>query len=125
MNREICFRGKRIDNGEWVYGLPFAVYANLRIDGIETYDGERHGVDPATVGQFAGWHDRHGSNVFEGDIVNGFSIPHNQKETYYVMWTCNNGFYLIDNCGVKWNPKQVASHEIIGNIHDHLSLLRW
>lgn len=65
--REILFRGKRIDNGQWVYGF---LWSN-RVIATESVLGNLDEVviDPATVGEYTGLKDTHGNRVFEGDIL--------------------------------------------------------
>lgn len=67
--REILFRGKRKDNGEFVYGLPFSMHASNKVEGIETFDGERHVIIPKTMGQYTGRRDRFWHKIYENDIV--------------------------------------------------------
>ena len=67
--RQIKFRGKRLDNGEWVYGDLIHI-DDSDIGIVTDYDhwqGCR--VDPETVGQFVGITDEHGKEVYEGDVL--------------------------------------------------------
>ena len=79
--REILFRAKRIDTGEWVYGYLVKRPSTIQMPGycgpwyIEVPpktpedDGGTYNVDPDTVGQYTGLDDIYGVKVFDGDIV--------------------------------------------------------
>lgn len=121
MNREILFRGKRIDNGEWVKGLPFSFRANINTEGIETYNGERHRVDPTTVGQYTGLTDKNGKKIFEGDLVK-FDRFTPYTDILEKVKFCEGGFAPFCVAGWECTPSWEEC-EVIGNIHDNPELL--
>lgn len=138
MNRTIKFRGKRIDNGEWVYGSLAETHGELFI-GISTdpdnpvYMMDWHEVDTDTVGQFTGLLDKNGKEIYEGDIVRyqdtmGYHfiglIGFDEGRFGFVnkrgIGTLNkDGVYSDGYCTVPYT----IDYEVIGNIHDNPELL--
>lgn len=133
--REILFRGKRTDNGEWVYG-SFYMHAVEHFNGLCGVDGfirlydkakskmQTHEVDRETVGQYTGLTDKNGKRIFEGDIINGYSLTGlNDRRNCVVFWDeLFLGWYagecrsLYNNCG--------DIYEVIGNRWDNPELLK-
>lgn len=128
MNREIKFRGKRIDNGEWVYGdllQPTEICDIYEIANCESIDGTRYEVIPDTIGQYTGLHDKKGKEIYEGDIVVDKEdevmgeITWNEEEaSFYFSILYENGTYEEEKLN-DW----ASVLEVIGNIYDNPELL--
>lgn len=135
---EIMFRGKRLDNGEWIEGYLIR-YENERTRICESktnafcYEKDRsiiqtvaHETETFTVGQYTGLKDKYGKRIFEGDIVLG--LHHHELAVNGVV-TFRDGAF-----GLQWNRGKVrefsaftsichVTYEVIGNIHDNPELL--
>lgn len=121
--REILFRGKRIDNGEWIIGGIYytknggtVITTNIYAIGVGIPDIELSGhfyVDPATVGQYTGLTDKNGTKIFEGDIVR--AVTPNTSKNCCVKF--EYGQFCIGIC----MPLAYVRHsaEVIGNILDN------
>lgn len=125
--REILFRGKETDNGEWVYGDFVTVYDTPRKKGIET-PRRIYEIVPETVGQYTGLTDRNGVKIFEGDIIKYCPYFYkDEEEIGYIKWCKNNATYfveLMDGAVDDFYLGIAKKCEIIGNIHDNPELLR-
>lgn len=149
--REIKFRGKRIDTGEWVYGHYFTTpLTQENANDTSPKDGwfflcgeKRHCisndgvvfiVDPETVGEFTGLPDKNGKDIYEDDIVkshhNGESNPIRYGEHidegyrtgfYWFLEVGENGFNLGDSLH-RDIYGEVDHFEIVGNTHDNPEL---
>lgn len=136
MKRPIKFRSKRLDNGEWVYG-HYADYIHPDcgipspsiIYPLPDCGNMIVAVNPSTTGQFTGLMDRHGTEIYEGDILqwseNGCkSNPMEVVVKYGAFGYLYYGFHsLVGNTNFTFYLKGTDSRfEIIGNIHDNPEL---
>lgn len=133
--REILFRGKRVDDGEWVCGNSIIMLNNPEAD--KPYDiaiFDEHWqlwqtVDPETVGQYTGLKDKNGKKIVEGDICKTYfeSYTRSWEEVGVVTEFC--GAHGIESADGKHfsafinETVYTRSHEVIGNIHDNPELL--
>ena len=128
--REILFRGKRIDSGEWVEGGYYVkkvgdyITAAFIVENLTDEVNEAHRVLPETIGQSTGLCDKNGKKIFEGDIVTtDIARPYLIVEFRdgCFMFNCNDGgedYYDIMLPICKEPHKEYEYGEVIGNIHD-------
>lgn len=135
MNREIIFRGKIIDNGEWAYGslvveedkyyIALNINDNIKRDDYDVYMLE---VIPKTVGQYTGLHDKNGKAIYEGNIVKvndeiiAEVIWENDYLGYFLYANEENSIDSFEN-GEQPLYDYWGSIEVIGNIYDNPELL--
>ena len=133
MNREIKFRGKCTDNGEWVAGsLLQDDYGNCMIVGFIDHHEQWYSVSPETVGQFTGLRDRNGEDIYEGDILMciGQRKDNNGREYFRKVIFKNGSFcmsvleYNSDSTLYSHAVNGKLNWEVIGNIHDNPELMK-
>ena len=150
--REILFRAKRVDNGEWVKGYFWRGVDHIYIIpshvGIGYDDKIKHmsayavEVDPETICQYTGLTDKNGNRICEGDILKGYTYPFlcDDEFNYYaiVEWSEEYKYFFLYT--IK-NPKSTVrgisegnselfedfnsdDWEVIGNNFDNENLLK-
>jgi uncharacterized phage protein (TIGR01671 family) len=135
--REILFRGKRVDNGEWAYGDLLTCDDEMEI--YSESHGENGGwVIPETVGEFTGLTDKKDKKIFEGDILRyvpkygapiigivvfgDYRYPADKiafHRGFNIKWTSEPS--PRPELGY-WAIKQLV--EVIGNIYDNPELIK-
>nr|DAN26476.1 MAG TPA: YopX protein [Caudoviricetes sp.] len=142
--RQIKFRGRRLDNGKWVYGdlienqgRFFIYHATSETTTKDSDDGHitvvAVAVDGSTVGQFTGRYDKNGREIYEGDIVrfpvNGPTEDTAVLKTSEVKW--NKDLFRFTVLSELWRSEyciidggRVGQMEVICNIHDNPELLK-
>ena len=126
MDREIKFRGKRIDNGEWVFGYYTKEWYADGVGGSSIryyiYDfntQKQFKVIPETVGQFTGLRDKNDKEIYEGDIIVG-----EPEIKMIVEWDERVGCFcgIAPKMMVRINGTSFHKKEIVGNIYDNPEL---
>ena len=139
--REILFRAKRTDNGEWIEGYYakqsnhacFAhelkyqhfifkdVCLDFNLGGLQGFE-----IIPETVGQYTGLTDKNGVKIFEGDILSAHLDEDNPdyETVVQVIWE-EYGWRTMEENGLSdpLDDEDAEIFAIIGNIHDNPELL--
>ena len=124
MEREILFRGKRIDNGEWVEGMYLYIKGHT-YPSIFDMEGFSHIIITKTLGQFTGLLDKNGKKIFEGDIVRRFNSKEQEVMCYAVKWKTDCCMFVL-MCEDAYLGEYDSDFsvfygedlEVIGNIYD-------
>lgn len=130
MKREIKFRAKKISDGDWVFGdlhlncLKAHIHTNLIENSIVSF---KCYIISDTIGQFTGMYDKHGNEIYEGDIIkwtNGllYVVKFWEGMFYASIEECNDnilgGFPLHVLCD------EDKHCEVVGNIYDNSELIK-
>ena len=137
MNREIIFKAKRKDNGEWVEGYyckttlgnevrpSDVIFVPFKVSRNEEWGWMK--VDPDTICQYTGLTDKNGKKIWENDIVSAWSEGKNaigkvirRADVLYIMYPAYQNKEFWGLCPKK-NGKTTV--EVIGNIFDNADLL--
>ena len=129
--RDRISRGKRIDNGEWIYWNRYGRITDINGEPTKTeidiptllpyptYISDLPIINDETVGDYTGLTDKNGKRIFEGDIISG------RGDTYKVVF--DRGVFRTENS--RYTTRlYVAIHmekidEVIGNVYDNFELL--
>ena len=131
MKREIKFRGRRLDNGGWAYGLLYysygtGVWSITCSDGwVPSYgnpdQGEGtlfHAIDPQTIGQYTGLKNCQGNEVYESDILTGGFVV--------TFFSGAFGFWVKENSIPEFFMlyRYLGNKKVIGNIYENSELIK-
>lgn len=143
--REILFRGKRVDNGEWVEGnfikdnwgdtygeLIYGILQDREAPaGLAGWIPKR--VLPETVGEYTGLTDKNGKKIFEGDILQDkfgqikivdYCNEWGAFRACFVKALNDEGKIVATVGGASFVGTIWRKYEVIGNIHDNPELLK-
>lgn len=130
--REILFKAKRIDNGEWVEGWLFLTKDNTYIAYTSQFDDDLFlspqnifiAVDIETICQYTGLTDKNGNKIWENDVVkvdvDRAIAMYSEKHSGYILQPIGDYYFdspmLVDNVDI--------IDKVIGNIFENPKLMK-
>ncbi|CCZ34952.1 phage related protein [Firmicutes bacterium CAG:646] len=131
MNREILFKAKRKDSGEWVYGyyrcIPcMGLHGHYIMPQNPKNRLEQYEIDPDTICQYTGLTDKNGKRIWENDICIIKDGTLDEEDGYFICeWDDCIARYILDGDGLTADFDSIDERnvEVIGNIFDNADLL--
>ena len=132
--REILFRGKRTDNGKWVRDSETYIRDGDGIwlnDFSEEAGNEVVRVERETLGQYTGFRDEYGKEIYEGDIIHYLDGQYPDKEENWnclgaVIWDDEAACFYVVGVRSALTFEILSDCVVVGNIHDNPELWeRW
>lgn len=124
--REILFKAKRTDNGEWVQGYLFKIWDEAYILwGMINDVPDMIEVDPETLCQYTGLTDKNGKKIWENDIVDAYE-EYTAEVSKNVVKFKDGCFKLFekDNLIIHLDGYNESELEAVGNVFDTPELLK-
>lgn len=130
MNREILFKAKRTDNGEWVEGFYLERYNAFKIKEYFIFYLIKYGwikkykIDPDTLCQYTGLTDKNGQKIWENDICDTFE--NDSKEILRNIVKFEDGCFKVFKehyLSMYLDRYEESDLEVAGNIFDNPELL--
>ena len=138
MNREIKFRGRSVHTDDWCYGSfvndpdePYICGFDIWNNGTDEWREEK--VEPETVGQFVGLHDKNGKEIYEGDIIRSYGskgnaiihvVSYDEEHAGYIAHLPNRTKYDFGWGHIEQSWVDEFKKEVVGNVHDTPELLK-
>ena len=126
--KEILFKAKRIDNGEWVEGNLISASDGRRAISETSGNWELYTCFPETICQFTGLCDKNGKRIWENDILMAHLDESYPEDVIYETVEWNVAGWVGHETGSTdreyLSEFDLEHYEVVGNIFDNKKLLQ-
>lgn len=129
MNREILFRAKKVDGGEWVNGYivkKHGLYFLYDIENSNTCRQNNYLIEENTICQYTGENDKNVQKIFDGDILEAHLDDYFPEDVTRVRVTWENMKWCLVQKGMIPDPFETGEWkdwEVIWNIFNNTELI--